>query len=116
MIRFLNLPATARKSLSEAMSLQVEMYKPTDNETFDWDTVVIDEREQLAATLVLAPRTSIEKFVHMFSEAGYPIARITVTQFAQLHLLLSAESAPRVMRFLLVDGRNQDIELALLDG
>ena len=116
MIRFLNLPATARRSLSEAISLQVEMYKPTDNETFDWDTVVIDEREQLAATLVLAPRISIEKFVHIFSEAGYPITRITLTQFAQLHLLLSAESALLDKRFLLVDGRNHDIELALLEG
>ena len=116
MIRFLNLPAAAKKSLSEAVSLQVEMYKPTDNETFDWDTVIIDEQQHLAAALVLAPRTTVEKFANLFLRAGYPITRITVTQFAQLNLFLRAEPAPQDKRFLLVDGRNQDVEFALLEG
>jgi len=116
MIRFLNLPATARKSLSEAVSLQVEMYKPTDNETFDWDTVIIDEQQHLAASLVLAPRTTVEKFANLFSRAGYPITRLTATQFAQLNLFLRAEPAKQDKRFLLVDGRNEDVELALLEG
>jgi len=116
MIRFLSLPAAARKSLSEAVSLQVEMYKPTDNELVDWDTVVIDEQQQLATTLVLVPRTTVEKLANLFSRAAYPITQITVTQFAELHLFLCAESVPQDKRFLLVDGRNQDVELALLEG
>jgi len=116
MIRFLNLPATAKKSLKEALSLQVEMYKPTDNDTFDWDSVVVDDKEQLSAALVLVPRNAAEKFVDLFARAGYPIDRITVAQFAQLHLLLRAEPAPQNKRYLLVDGRNQDLELALLEG
>src|SRR5271154_659207 len=115
-IRFLKLPATARKSLSEAISLQVEMYKPTDNEQYDWDTVVINEQQHLAATIVLAPRTMVEKFTNLFSRAGYPISQLTVTQFAQLQLFLRAPAGPPDQRYLIVDGRSQDVELALLDG
>ena len=116
MVRFLNLPGAARKSLSEAISLQVEMYKPTDNEAFDWDTTVIDEQQQLATTLVLVPRSTIEKFATLFSRAGYPLSIITVTQFSQLHPFLRAEAMPEGKRFLLLDGRNREAELALLEG
>jgi len=115
-IRFLRLPAASRKSLSEAVSLQVEMYKPTDNEQYDWDTVVINEQQHLAATVVLAPRTMVEKFTNLFSRAGYPISRLTMTQFAQLQLFLRAEAVPHDKRYLVVDGRSQDVELALLEG
>jgi Tfp pilus assembly protein PilN len=116
MVRFLELPAAAKKSFAEAVALQVEMYKPSDNEPFDWDTTVLEETGHLATTLLFAPRATVEKFANLFSQAGYPLTRLTVTQFSLVHTFLRTRQESQTQRYLLLDYKDVDAELALLEG
>lgn len=115
MVRFLDLPIAAKKSLAGAVALQVEMYKPTDNESFDWDTTVVEEPERLATTLLFTPHSTVERFANLFSQSGYPLSRITATQFSLLGVLLHARRRSDTQRYLLLDYKGADTELALLE-
>jgi hypothetical protein len=116
MVRFLNLPTAAKKSLAEAVALQVEMYKPTDSEQFDWDTSVVEEQRCLATTLLFAPHSMVEKYASLFAQAGYPLTGIAPTQFSLLHIFLRARQEPEKQRYLLLNCKDVDAELALLEG
>lgn len=116
MVRFLDLPVAAKKSVSEAMALQVEMYKPTDTELFDWDTTVVEEPERLAVTLLFTPHPTVEKFANPFAQAGCPLSRITATQFSLIQVFLRARQGPDSQRYLLLDYKDGGAELALLEG
>ena len=116
MVRFLSLPSAAKKSLAEAVSLQVEMYKPTDSEPFDWDTCVVEGKNSLAATLLFTPHSVVEKYASLFREAGFPLASIAPTQFSLLHLLLRTPLRVGSQRCLLLDYRKVEAEMALLEG
>jgi Fimbrial assembly protein (PilN) len=116
MVRFLTLPVAAKNSFAEAVALQVEMYKPTDGEPFDWDTCVVEQQGSLATTLLFAPHRVVEKYVTLFSDAGYPLTRIVPTQFSLLHVFLSARQESQTGRCLLLDAREDEAELALVEG
>ena len=116
MVRFLELPVAAKKSLSEAIALQVEMYKPTDTESFDWDSTVVEERERLAVTLLFTPHPTVEKFANLFAQAGCPLSRIMATQFSLTQAFLRARQGPDNQRYLLLDYKDSGAELALIEG
>ena len=116
MVRFLNLPTAARKSFAEAVALQVEMYKPTDGEQFDWDTSVVEEQKCLATTLLFAPHSMVEKYASLFAQAGYPLTGIVPTQFSRLHIFLRARQGSEKQRCVLLDCKDVDAELAVLEG
>lgn len=115
-VRLLNLPRMARKSLKEALTLQVEMFKPTDSERYGWDASFVAEDKQLAASLVLAPLATVERFANLFAQAGYPISTFTVSQFSILHLYRGSRARRTTERLILLDARGSKMELALLEG
>lgn len=115
-VRLFDLPAAARKSLKDAATLQVELYKPGDTEQIDWDTTILDEDQRIAIALVLIPHATVEKFASLFSRAGYPITRLTLTQFSLLHSFLRSSQERDKDRFLVLDCNGVDAELALLEG
>jgi len=116
MVRFLSLPSAARKSFAEAVALQVEMYKPTDSEPFDWDTCVIEEQRCLATTLLFTPHSLAEKYTSLFAQTGYPLTGILPTQFSLLHIFLCFRQGAGTQRCLLLDCNKAEAELALLEG
>jgi general secretion pathway protein L len=115
-VRLLNLPRMARKPLREALTLQVEMFKPTDSEQYSWDTSNIVEDKQLAVSLVLAPLPALEHLASLFAQAGYPISVLTVSQFSILHLYLNTRPQLSTERLILLDALGSNMELAFLDG
>lgn len=115
-VRLFTLPPIVRKSLEDALNLQVEMCKPTDTEQFCWDASLLRRREQLAISLVLAPRASIERVANRFSQAGYPVSRITVGQFSLLHLYLRSQRALTTERVILFRSTESEAEIAALEG
>jgi Tfp pilus assembly protein PilN len=115
-VRVLSLPPMARKSLEEALHLQVEMFKPTDTEQFCWDANSLPQPTQLSASLALAPQATVERLRNLFSEAGYPISSLTVGQFSLIHLYLRSAQQQLSSRLLLLDHKGSDLELAALEG
>jgi Tfp pilus assembly protein PilN len=115
-VRLLSLPSVARKSVEEALTLQVEMFKPTDTERFCWDATFLPQQMQLSASLALAPYATIERLTNLFAEAGYPIACLTVSQFSLLHLYLRGAQQHISHRLVLLDSKGSDLELAFLEG
>jgi len=87
-VRLVSLPLLAPKSVEEALTLQVEMFKPTDTERFCWDASFLPHETQLSASLALAPQETVERLVNLFAEAGYPMTCLTVSQFSLVHLYL----------------------------
>lgn len=116
MVRFLDLPSVAKKNFAEAVALQAEMYKPTETETFDWDTAVMEEPERLATTLLFTPHPTVEKFAGLFSEAGFPLSGITATQFSLVRAFLNTNQPSGTQRSVLLDQGDSEAELALLEG
>jgi len=115
-VRLLSLPRMARKSVDEALALQVEMFKPTDTEQFCWDATVLPHEMQLRASLVLAPHVTVERLTNLFAQAGYPISCLTVSQFSLVHLYLRGAQQHLSARLVLLECRGQDLELAILEG
>src|SRR5580704_4136389 len=115
-VRILNLPLVARKSLQEALALQAEMFKPTDTEQYCWDSTSLSADDQVTASLVMAPRATIERLVNLFAEAGHPINVLNVGQFSLLHLFLRGQQPLAGERSVLLDFKGPDAELALLEG
>ena len=115
MVRFVDLPVAAKKSYAEAVALQAEMYKPTETQSFDWDTSVLEEPERLATTLLFTPHSIVEKFSGLFSQAGYPLSRITTAQFSLLRVFFRTRPSFDT-QYILLDHNGTDAELALLEG
>jgi Tfp pilus assembly protein PilN len=115
-VRMLSLPLVARKSLQEALALQAEMFKPTDTEQYCWDSTSLSADDQVTASLVMAPRATIERLVNLFAEAGHPINVLNVGQFSLLHLFLRGQQPLAGERSVLLDFKGPDAELALLEG
>jgi Tfp pilus assembly PilM family ATPase/Tfp pilus assembly protein PilN len=115
-VRILSLPLVARKSVQEALALQAEMFKPTDTEEFCWDSASLSVDDQVTASLVMAPRATIERLVNLFAAAGHPINVLNVGQFSLLHLFLRGQQPLARQRSVLLDFKGPDAELALLEG
>lgn len=114
--RLCTLPRVAKAAQREALALQVEMYRPTDEQEFCWDAAMQPENLNLAATLVLFARNHIEQLTTKFAEAGYPLSRITLSQFSLLHMILRVRPEGRSDRLVLVDISGPDVELAILEN
>jgi Tfp pilus assembly protein PilN len=115
-VRLLSLPSAARKSVEEALALQVEMFKPTDTERFCWDATFVTQKMQLSASLALAPHVTVERLANLFAEANYPITCVTVSQFSLIHLYLRSAQQHISPRLVLLDSKGSDLELAVLEG
>jgi Tfp pilus assembly protein PilN len=115
-VRLVSLPSMARKSVEEALTLQVEMFKPTDTERFCWDATFLPQQMQLSASLALAPHVTVERLTSFFAEAGYPITCLTVSQFSLLHLYLRGAQQHISPRIVLLDFQGSELELAVLEG
>ncbi len=115
-VRLVSLPQLAAKSVEEALTLQVEMFKPTDTERFCWDASFLRHKTQLSASLALVPQVTVERVVNLFAEAGYPITCLTVSQFSLVHLYLRGAQQQISPRLVLLDAKGSDLELAVLEG
>jgi Tfp pilus assembly protein PilN len=115
-VRLVSLPLLATKLVKEALTLQVEMFKPTDTERFCWDASFLPHETQLSASLALAPHATVERLVNLFAEAGYPITSLTVSQFSLVHLYLRGAQQQILPRLVLLDSKGSDLELAVLEG
>jgi Tfp pilus assembly protein PilN len=115
-VRLVSLPLLAPKSVEEALTLQVEMFKPTDTERFCWDASFLPHETQLSASLALAPQQRVERLVNLFAEAGYPMTCLTVSQFSLVHLYLRGAQKHISPRLVLLDSKGSDLELAVLEG
>lgn len=115
-VRHLDLPAVAEKALDEALQLQLSLFKPNDDVEFCSDAVAVRDGDHFAASLVLLPRAGIENLVAKFAEAGCPVARLTVTQFALADLALRGAPADRPPRFLLIHQRGTEVEFVAVQA
>jgi Tfp pilus assembly protein PilN len=114
-VRLCTLPRVAKKAQREALSLQAEMYKPTDEGAFCWDALVRPVNGNLAACLALATRDQIDRLGGLFTGAGYPPARITLGQFAVLQMISRNSRQAGDGRLVLVDVSESDAELAIVE-
>ena len=115
MVRHLVLPAAAEKSLANALSLQLGLYKPSDEDDFCWDAAVVRTGEQLAVSLAFVPRPRIEEITAKLHDAGFPVSRLTTAQFSTLDWTLRAAEETESLRMLLVQSRGAEMELALVE-
>jgi Tfp pilus assembly protein PilN len=114
-VRLSSLPNAAKGALREALNLQAEMYRPSEEEAFYWDAALAPHGEELAAALAFATRSEIDRFSSLFSSAGYPLSRLTLNQFALLQLAVQCRPKDGAARFVLVDIADSDVELGLVD-
>jgi Tfp pilus assembly protein PilN len=114
-VRLCTLPRVAKKAQREALSLQAEMYKPTDEGAFCWDALVRPANGNLAACLALATRDQIDRLAGLFTGAGYPPARITLGQFALLQMISRNGQQAGDGRLVLVDVSGSDAEIAIVE-
>ena len=115
MVRHLGLPLAAEKSLDNALSLQLGLYKPSDDEDFCWDAAVVRSGDQLGVSLAFVPRPRIEEFAAKLHDAGFPISRLTTAQFATLEWTLRSVEDRDSLHMVLAQSRGAEMELALVD-
>jgi Tfp pilus assembly protein PilN len=114
-VRLCTLPRVAKKAQRAALALQAEMYTPADDEAFCWDAAMHPANGNLAASLALVARNHIERLATRFAEAGYPLSRVTLSQFSLVHMILRVRPEGRSDRMVLVDIAGLDVELAILE-
>jgi Tfp pilus assembly protein PilN len=114
-VRLCTLPRVAKKAQREALALQAEMYTPAEEEAFCWDAAMHQANGNLAASLALVARNHIDGLSARFAEAGYPLSRVTLSQFSLVQLILRVRPEGRSERMVLVDIAELDVELAILD-
>ena len=115
MVRHLQLPAAAEKSLDSVLDLQLGLYKPSDEEEFCWDAAVVHGREQLAVSLAFAPRAHAQDVAGKLADAGYPVARLSTAQFATLDWVLRGRAVPASPRLLIVQAHGSEAEFAIVE-
>ena len=119
MVRHLELPAVAARQLDSVLQLQLGLYKPSDDEELAWDAAVVEQSDKLGIDLAFAPMLRIRELAARFSEAGYPVSRITTSQFATLEWLLRARNgSPNSgsTQLLVLQASANDVDMALVDG
>lgn len=114
-VRISILPKVARKAQREALALQAEMYKPADEGSFCWDALVKPSNGNSSVSLAFATREQIDRLAAMFTAAGYPLARITLSQFALAQLVLRNHPDSDLERLVIVDVSETDAEIAILE-
>ncbi|HZQ93132.1 MAG TPA: PilN domain-containing protein [Terriglobales bacterium] len=118
-VRHLQLPAAAQKSLDSVLDLQLGLYKPSDDEEFCWDAAVGAPSgandAQLAVSLAFAPRTRVQELAALLREAGYAPARLTTAQFSTLDWVLRGRDLKTSPRLIVLQARGAEVELAVVE-
>jgi Tfp pilus assembly protein PilN len=116
-VRHLQLPAAAQKSLDSVLTLQLGLYKPSDDEDFCWDAAVgaANKDEQLAVSLAFVPRTRVQDLIVALRDAGYAPSRLTTAQFSTLDWVLRGRNPKASPGLMVVQSRGPEVELAIID-
>jgi Tfp pilus assembly protein PilN len=114
-VRLCTLPRVTKNAQREALSLQAEMYKPTDEGAFCWDALLQSANGNVAVSLALATRDQVDRLAGLFAGAGCPLARITLGQFALLHLVLRNRPETSPERLVVIDVSESDAEISIVD-
>lgn len=115
-VRHLELPAAAERTLDEALRLQAGMFRPNEEVEFCSDAAAVREGARLAASLVLLPRAGLESEAGKFAQAGFPVSRFTLSSFALADFVLRTAPGDRPTRFLLIRQNGRETELAAFEG
>jgi Tfp pilus assembly protein PilN len=115
MVRHLQLPAAAEKSMDSVLNLQLGLYKPSDDEEFCWDAAVVRVQQQLAVGLAFASRARVQELTGKLADAGYPVSRVTAAQFANLDWVLRGRDIATSPRLLVVQIHGPEVEFAIVE-
>ena len=119
MVRHIELPAAAAKQLESVLSLQLGMYKPSDEEEVAWDAAVVEAVDKLGIDLAFVAQNRVQELAALMRDAGYPIARLTSTQFATLDWMLRVrdkEDTGSQKRLMLIEARAGVVERSIAEG
>ncbi len=111
-VRHLDLPAAAEKTLDEALRLQAGMFRPNEDVEFCSDAAAVREGAHMAASLALLPRAGLESEAGKFAQAGFPVGQFTLASFALADFVLRIAPRNRPARFILVRQNGRETELA----
>ena len=115
MVRHLQLPAAAEKSMDSVLNLQLGLYKPSDDEEFCWDAAVVRAQQQLAVSLAFASRARVQEVTSKLADAGFPVSRVTAAQFASLDWVLRGRDTASSPRLLVVQIHGPEVEFAIVE-